>query len=282
VPGRSRVTDKARYWMLTIPHHQFTPYLPASVAYIKGQLEQGTETPMGIDGLGLSQVGYLHWQLFVYFKTQQRLSHVRKVFGPYHAEPTKSDKAEEYVWKEETRIEGTQFELGERSFKRNDSKDWAVILASAKRGDFETIPADVYIRCYGNLKRIAVEHAQPTAIVRTCRVYWGPTGTGKSRRAWDEASLDAYPKDPMSKFWDGYRGQENVVIDEFRGSISISHLLRWLDRYPVLVEVKGSSVVFKATTIWITSNLHPREWYKDLDAVTYDALERRLDILEIN
>lgn len=83
----------------------------------------------------------------------------------------------------------------------------------------------------------------------------------------------------MSKFWDGYRGQTNVVIDEFRGVVNISHLLRWLDRYPVIVEVKGSSTVLCAEKIWITSNLHPREWYPDLDQATMEALLRRLTIV---
>jgi len=63
-------------------------------------------------------------------------------------------------------------------------------------------------------------------MVRTCWVYWGRTGTGKSRRAWDEAGVDAYPKDPRTKFWCGYFGQANVIIDEFRGGIDVAHLLR--------------------------------------------------------
>lgn len=84
--------------------------------------------------------------------------------------------------------------------------------------------------------------------------------------------------DPCTKFWDGYYGQQNVVIDEFRGSIGISHILRWLDRYPVIVEIKGSSTVLQATTIWITSNLSPNVWYPDIDAETLAALRRRLEV----
>lgn len=113
---------------------------------------------------------------------------------------------------------------------------------------------------------------------RTVSVFWGRTGTGKSRRAWEEAGMDAFPKDPLSKFWDGYRGHRHVVFDEFRGTISISHILRWFDRYPVIVEVKGGSVVFSATKIWITSNLDPRLWYPDIDQETQEALLRRLTI----
>lgn len=111
-------------------------------------------------------------------------------------------------------------------------------------------------------------------------VYYGATGTGKSRRAWDEAGPDAYCKDPRSKFWCGYQGQQHVIVDEFRGGIDISHMLRWLDRYPVRVEIKGSSRPLRATKIWITSNVHPMNWYIDLDAETKSALLRRLEITE--
>lgn len=109
-------------------------------------------------------------------------------------------------------------------------------------------------------------------------VYWGVTGSGKSHRAWQEAGLDAYPKTPTTKFWDGYQGQKHVVIDEFRGAVDISHVLRWFDKYPVIAEVKCSSVVIKAEKIWITSNLHPKDWYPNLDEETKQALLRRLKI----
>lgn len=123
-----------------------------------------------------------------------------------------------------------------------------------------------------------MDYMEPVAEERVVCVFWGTTGTGKSRRAWSEAGMGAYPKAPTTKFWDGYRGQENVVIDEFRGSIEISHLLRWFDRYPVCVETKGGGTVLRAKSIWITSNLDPRSWYPQLDEETLNALLRRLNI----
>jgi len=263
---------QARYWILTIPQHLFTPYLPSQLSYIIGQLELGTNNDEG------RREGYLHWQVVVGFKRTVRLAAVRKLFGPVHAEVTRSEAAEEYCWKEETRVEGTQFRLGTKSLKRNCETDWDAIRQNAKDGNFEEIPADVYIRCYSSLKKIASEFSKPQPIERVCKVFVGPTGTGKSRRAWEEATFEAYPKSPTSKFWDGYRGQENVVIDEFRGQIEISHLLRWLDRYPVLVEIKGSSEVLKAERIWITSNLAPEDWYPNVDEGTKQALLRRLQV----
>jgi len=257
-------SQQARYWLLTIPHYLFTPYLPLNVQYIKGQLEQGSETD------------YLHWQVIVAFPKKVTMSKVKDVFGSsIHVEASRSEAACEYVWKEDTRIEGTQFELGKLAFKRNSQKDWDQVLESVKKGKFEEVPSDILIRCYGNLKKIHVDSLSPDPCQKEVYVFWGATGTGKSRRAWDEASFSAYPKDPNSKFWDGYRGQECVVIDEFRGAISISHMLRWLDRYPTIVEVKGSSCVLACKRVWITSNLSPDMWYPDLDEETRLALRRR-------
>lgn len=113
-------------------------------------------------------------------------------------------------------------------------------------------------------------------------VYWGATGTGKTHRSWVESGLLAYPKDPNTKWWTGYTGQKHVIIDEFRGAINISHILRWLDRYPVYVETKGGSVPLQAERFWITSNLPPNLWYPDLDTNTLAALLRRLTVIELN
>ena len=262
------MSAKARYWLLTIPHHGYTPFRPPSVCYIRGQLESGGTT------------GFLHWQLLVQFDSQQRLATVKRIFGPWHAEPSRSAAADEYVWKEETRVAGTQFELGQKPVRRNSSTDWAAVKQLAKSGRLDDIPDELFIKHYRTFRTISADYSQPVGTVRRVVVYWGPTGVGKSRRAWELAGSDAYPKDPNTKFWDGYRAHKNVVFDEFRGLINISNLLRWFDRYPVLVEIKGSSTVFCAEVIYVTSNLHPRDWYPDLDESTKAALLRRLEIIE--
>lgn len=253
--------------MLTIPQANWTPYLPKGITWIRGQLESGANT------------GYLHWQILVGASKKKSLRGIKDIFGDScHAELTRSEASAAYVWKEDTRVEGTQFELGEQPFKRNCSTDWDRIWECAQRGEFMSIPADIRIHSYRTLRAISADYAKPAAMERSCAVYIGPTGTGKSRRAWDESGMEAFCKDPNSKFWCGYSGQSRVVIDEFRGRIDVSHLLRWLDRYPCNVEIKGSSVPLCATTIWITTNLELERWYPELDPATYDALKRRLVI----
>lgn len=285
-----RTYSQAKYWLLTIPHAHFLPYLPTGCSYIKGQLELGKQgSDLESTGSGSystwesnEYTRYLHWQIVVHFQKKLRLRGVRNIFGNFHAEPTRSEAADDYVWKDHTRVQGTQFRLGKLPSKRGDKKDWEAIRDMAKSGDLDNIPADVYVRNYNSLRRIETDNLKPLGIQRRIRVYWGPTGVGKSRRAWEEAGTDAYPKDPRTKFWDGYRNHTKVVMDEFRGGIDISHILRWFDRYPVIVEVKGSSTVLKADEIWITSNLHPHMWYPALDEETRNALFRRLEIVEMN
>lgn len=257
--------QQARHWILTIPYHCFTPYLAPQCCYIHGQLERG-------------ETGYLHWQIYVVFKEKVRLRRVKSVFGDVHAEPTRSEAGRDYCLKDDTVVDGTRFTLGALPLRRNSKTDWDSVWQSAITNTLMDVPANVRVQHYRTLRTIASDYAAPDPMVRSIDVFWGSTGLGKSRDAWQNAGMDAFSKDPRSKFWDGYRGQKHVVIDEFRGAIDISHVLRWCDRYPVNVEIKGSSTPLKATHIWFTSNLHPRDWYKELDEETTNALLRRLNI----
>lgn len=261
---------QGRYWLLTIRQHLFTPYLPPTVTWIRGQLEEGSTT------------GYLHWQVVCSFGRSVRLAHVKKTFGEVHAELTRSAAADEYPFKDDTAIPGTRFDLGKKAVVRSSTKDWQAIFDNAAAGDFDSIPADIKVRSYNTLKSINRDHLKPVAMEREVFVYWGEAGTGKSRRAWEEASFDAYPKDPCSKFWDGYSGQKHVVIDEFRGDINLAHFLRWLDRYPVTVDVKFGATCLKAEKIWITSNVDPRDWYPNANSASVDGLLRRMSITHFN
>lgn len=262
---------QGRWWLLTIPHHHFTPFLPDGCQYIKGQLERGEET------------GYLHWQILCTFPKKVSIRGVQSVFGEQmHAELTISQEgSQDYVWKDESCVHpSTRFELGQRKHRNNSRHDWEAIRTAAVQGDIEGISPEVYVRYYGSLQRIATAHLRPFAMQRCCLVFWGPTATGKTRTAWEITGPGAYPKSPDEKWFDAYTDQQDIIVDEYRGGMPISLFLQVCDRYPVLVPTKGSHRSLCARRIIFTSNVHPQFWYPDIDPATQDALLRRLRIYE--
>lgn len=109
------------------------------------------------------------------------------------------------------------------------------------------------------------------------KIYWGDSGTGKTRKAIDE-NPDSYiltkPNGNNTVWFDGYEGQSCVILDEFYGWIQYDLLLRLLDRYPLKVQTKGGFVEMRASKFVITSNKPWKEWYPNIDDLS--ALERRV------
>lgn len=266
-----------RYWLLTIPETDWSPsdVLCEAIGYCKGQLESG------------NQSSYRHWQIIVYTKKKMTLSALKKNFpDSAHLEPSRSVAVEDYVEKEDTYVEGTRFEKGERPMQRNKKTDWEEVRSRAQEGNLDVIPADVFVRSYANLKRIKLDYEKPEHRGEVeVWLYLGPSGTGKSHAAWADLGTEGtYSKIPTTKWWDGYRGETKVIMDEFRGQVSIALLLRWLDPtgYPLTLETKGGGAVAKFTKIILTSNLGIDAWYPELDLATLNALKRRIKIKEFN
>jgi len=178
--------------MATIPERDWQPPndLPGEISWLRGQLEAGGST------------GFRHWQLLVAFSKKKSLNQAKEIFGSRaHLELSRSEAAADYVWKEDTRVEGTQFELGAKPIRRNAKVDWESVWTAAKSGLLENIPPNIRVVNYRTLQTIAADNAVCPPIERQCFVYCGKTGTGKSRRAWSEATISAYCKDPRTKFW---------------------------------------------------------------------------------
>jgi len=135
------------------------------------------------------------------------------------------------------------------------------------------------LRNYGLLKE-----PQPRPAINV-NWFWGPPGTGKSRRAHETLPM-AYCKDSRTKWWNGYLFQSTVIMDDFGpNAIDITRLLVWFDRYRCNVETKGGMLPLCADTFIVTSNYHPRQCFTDnmgIEHVQYPALERRIVITEFN
>lgn len=111
---------------------------------------------------------------------------------------------------------------------------------------------------------------------------WGPTGSGKSHQAFQHYRYDRYySKCVQDEWWDGYDGQEVVIINEFRGQIPFSELLDLLDKYPKTVRQRHREPVpFLAKKIIITSHKHPKEVYLNMGE-DIQQLYRRCEIKKV-
>ena len=93
--------------------------------------------------------------------------------------------------------------------------------------------------------------------------YYGKPGTGKTHKAMDICHQQTdedniYEQLNTGQWWEGYDGQEYVVIDDMRGDfMKFNEFIKLIDRYPYRVQTKGSTRQFLAKVIIITSPFPP-------------------------
>lgn len=108
----------------------------------------------------------------------------------------------------------------------------------------------------------------------------GSSGCGKTHSL--PRGENTYWKTANDVFWGGYHGQETVVFDDYRGSwFKCSTFLQYLDNTPLSVKCYGHQTPYLATTVFITSNRSPVQWYQNISTEEHKAICRRIDVLEV-
>jgi len=219
--------------------------------------------------------GTLHFQGYVHFEKRQTLAALKKLSSRAHWEPRKGShvQARVYCTKPETRVDGP-WEFGDPPQQgcRNDLHSAAELVL--RKRPFSEIEPATYVKYHKGLAALRSVHTLPRNWKPLVISLTGPTGCGKTRAAFEKYP-EAYFKD-STQWWDGYSGQEVVIIDEFYGQIPFAEMLKILDRYPHQVQTKGGYVQLTCKTIIITSNTKATDWYK----INHDwkpPLFRRID-----
>lgn len=233
-----------------------------------------------------------HLQGYAQFKDPVRFGAFKTWLGDEtaHVEKANGSAAQNrnYCTKEETRVNGP-WEIGEAT-RQGQRTDIEALHDACKAGHERAklwedhFPAMVRYHRAIDAYRLATD----IGVLRDApevRVYWGPTGTGKTRRVYWETGGDHFVADPPTSkggasWFDGYDGQENVLIDDYSGEYNIHYFKRLLDRYPMNVQVKGGYAQWKPKVIYITSNTDPAVWYGDSPRADRDAVARRLTVVE--
>lgn len=241
--------------------------------------EGAADCVSAVYGREVGESGTPHLQGFSYWKSQRtRQQAAKRLPKGTHLEALKGLPAQAHAY-----------------CCKSDPAPWTHGIAPVgpgKRTDLEMV-RDV-LKTTGSMRRVAevattfqalrggevlVKYIEPKRDWKPEVVWlWGPTGCGKTRRAFAESNADdRWVSNSSLRWWDGYDGHSDVIIDDFRGDFAPFHtLLRILDRYEYAVEVKGGMRQLLARRIWITSCLPPDKVYPGC-AERVDQLLRRID-----
>lgn len=229
--------------------------------------------------------GTPHIQGYITLRGRMRFNAVRSLLGPrIHIEVARGTASQNrtYCIKDGDFREGGESPKEGRPVRNRDdiAKEFAGMVRRGHSGITEFADANPGTWYYSghNLLRNALTLQRPIdrPDIKVTWIY-GPPGVGKSKKAHEELP-EAYIKEPRTKWWNGYYGEETCIIDDFGpGGIDINHLLRWFDRYKCMVENKGGMQPLLCKTIIVTSNFHPRDIFKwgDETHPQLPALERR-------
>lgn len=209
----------------------------------------------------------LHWQGYVYFENPRAFGGVQTLLPGAHIEPRRGTHSEavDYCTKLETRVADPVFRgTAPAQGERKDLDAFAdKIRAGASDRDLAAEYGSLVLRYPRGIDRLRLASNPDRRHKTRVIVLWGPTGCGKSRWAHDMFP-EAYIKTPGNEWWDGYRGQAVIILDEFYGQIKHEYMLKLMDRYRLELEVKGGYTRISAQLLVITSNADPVTWYAGL------------------
>jgi len=211
-----------------------------------------------------------HLQGFVYFHTVRSFDQVKKLLPDAHLEMQKGsfEEAIDYCLKECDWHEEGDKPMTKKAQGKRGREYWDGQLALAKAGKVEQCDSQLQITHDLTLYRIAQRHAPMPQSLEQIDNYWyyGEAGHGKSHAAYAAlgGELVAYKK-MCNKWWDGYNGQEGVIIEDFDIDHKMlgHHLKIWADKWAFPAEVKGGVINIRPKKIIVTSNWSPDEiWDK--------------------
>ncbi len=249
-----------------------------SIYYLIYQLEKCPET------------GKEHVQGFVQFKNARLMEGVKKVFKDktMHLEQRMGsvEKAAGYCKKDESRLK-EPIELGEIKMydnkgKRNDIQEmYDMLKCNNSIDDIREYNPSAYVKYYKAFDRIKndIESKNIGKYEEIeINVLYGPPGTGKTRYVFDKEKPENVYKMNKSNndniWFDGYKGQKVLLIDDYYGWIKYGKFLEMIDNYRMQLEIKGGICYSNWSKVYITSNANIEDWYKK--GLT-EAIRRRIN-----
>lgn len=254
---------------------------------LKEKMLAEADVKYAIFQLEVGETGTPHFQGYVEFTKPRTMAWCQNHLLRGHYEKRRGTRAQakDYASKEETRTEGP-WEVGEwRAASQGRRTDIDSAASTLKERGLQAVVEEhltEFIKFSRGFNEAASRLAQRFRD-QAPKVYllFGDPGCGKTRYVVDNhTESDLYIHEPGSKWFDGYESHPVLLLDDFAGSSSgfrLDYTLRLLDRYSLRLPIKGSHVYLVAKKIYITTNIHPYQWFSwNEREIQYRALARRI------
>ncbi|MBQ8355494.1 MAG: replication protein [Oscillospiraceae bacterium] len=247
--------------------------------------------------------GTYHTHIYAAFRNSVMFDTVRSKFYGAHIDPAKGKHREnrDYIRKEgkwlddakhETNHPETFEEWGELPPDKSRSESQAEqIMQMVMEGKTNAQILREMPTAYSKINYI--EQARQTLLQEqhenewrnlSVTYIWGETGAGKTRSVMD---LYGYPNvyrvmDYAHPF-DGYKGQDVILFDEFRSQLPLSSMLVYLDGYPVELPCRYANKQARFTKVFLVSNIPLEQQYPTVQMDKpgdWAAFRRRIQVVQ--
>lgn len=247
--------------------------------------------------------GTYHTHLYLQGRGGIRFSTIRKHFDGGHFEMAKGTASQnrDYVtksgkWekdkKHETQVPDTIEEWGEMPVERQGSRnDLADIYSMVKQGMtnyeiMEQIPDVMFQLDKIEIVRQTIRDEEFSERWRDLEVtyIYGDTGTGKTRYVMEKYGYrNVYRVTDYRHPFDSYMGQDVILFEEFRSSLPLGDMLKYLDGYPVVLPCRYANRQACFTKVYIGTNVSIDAQYPDSQRECMEdflAFLRRISIVK--
>lgn len=222
--------------------------------------------------------GTPHLQWFLYFENKISFNSLKKKLPRSHIEVARGTAKDNRTY-----IFGPYDKDGKHKDANPTAIEWGTLPEQGKRSDLAIFKDSIMTR-QSTVDEIAIDnpimfhqygrtlqYIEDIALRKKYRTemtkgiwYWGKTGVGKSHKAFEAYSPETCYDVPLNDngWWDGYKQQPTVILNDFRGEIKFNELLKMVDKWPYSVKRRcREPMPFLSNLVIITSACPPEELY---------------------
>ena len=248
----------------------------------------------------IGEKGTYHTHLYIALENGIRFNRLKKLFPTARLDSAKGTSIQnrDYIRKEgkwindrkkETNLLDTFEEYGECPVEMQGARnDLNNLYDMIKQGmtNYEILEAHpAYMMQLDKIERsrqiIREEKYKSEFRKLDVRYIYGSTNVGKSRGIMEMYGYEnVYRVTDYDHPFDGYKGQEVIMFEEFRSGLRIHDMLNYLDGYPLELPCRYANKVACYTKVYITTNIALERQYEELQKLykeTWEAFLRRIN-----